>query len=310
MSSTPVASSVPLSRRDLLSTGGSIALAARLGALGAASALLGSRAAADEIGPLLGPERVRAALRLRIAAAQAQASQALPGHPDNGDEAAYSDRRGSFSKGLPHDGLGEVSASAYSALLAALTSGEAADFESIPMGSSPTVKLTSPMAAYAFEMNGPDGHHTFVPAAPAFASARRAAEAIEVYWQAITRDVPFSDYATSPLVAEACADLSALSDYAGPKVGGVVTPATIFRHSQQIGLVGPYLSQFLWKPVAIGSLRLEQKYVVPVAGQKYGTSYASWLAIQNGVPQAPTPVLSGTPRYLITAHDLGESVHN
>ncbi len=301
-------SSAPVSRRALLGASGAAALAARFGATASVAALLGPRGSAAEIGPLLGLARVRAAYQKRVDAALNQAHMPLGSHPDSGDEALYPDLRGSYSKALPHNGLGEVDPLAFAALIKALMSGVNADFEAIPLGS--TTKLTSPQACYAFEMAGPDGHHLGIPAAPAFASARRAAEAIEVYWQAITRDIPCDQYPFHPLIAQACADLSALSDFNGPKIGGVVTSATIFRHSAHVGLVGPYLSQFLWKPFPVGTIPMEQKCNVPVAGDQYGFKYADWLAIQNGVPQTPTPVFSPVKRYLINAHDLGESVHN
>jgi hypothetical protein len=48
-------------------------------------------------------------LRLvRWAAANFQRSLPLPEHPDNGDEARYPSRFASYSKGLPHDSLGDV----------------------------------------------------------------------------------------------------------------------------------------------------------------------------------------------------------
>src|SRR5262245_6310536 len=185
-------------RRDVLELGGVAALA-RLGAAASASALLASRAGASAIGPLLAEARVRAAYRLREDAAAAQARKPLPAHPDNGDESLYADLRASYSKGLPHGPLGEVDPAAYAMMRGALASGMDADFEAIPLGGA--VKLTSPQAAFAFEMNGPDGHHTSVPPPPRFASAERAGEAVELYWQALTRDVPFEAYATDPLIA-------------------------------------------------------------------------------------------------------------
>lgn len=61
---------------------------------------------------------------------------------------------------------------------------------------------------------------------PTFASAAIAAQAAEIYWMALLRDVPFAEYDTHPLVAQAAADLSSFSGYTGPKQGGQVTPQT------------------------------------------------------------------------------------
>lgn len=99
--------SASLSRRTLLGMSGAAAglgsaaaLAVRFGATASMGALLSPRAAASEIGPLLGAERVRAAYLLRVAAARAQGQLPLGDHPDNGDEALYPDKRGSYSKAL------------------------------------------------------------------------------------------------------------------------------------------------------------------------------------------------------------------
>src|SRR5207302_3487962 len=58
---------------------------------------------------------------------------------DNGDEQLYPNRIASFTKGLPHNQLGEVDGNAYNALLRALRSGSASDFEAILLGAA--VKL-------------------------------------------------------------------------------------------------------------------------------------------------------------------------
>jgi hypothetical protein len=67
----------------------------------------------------------------------------LPETPSigNGDEDLYPSRIASYSKGLPHNDLGEVDLNAYNALLRALNSGLASDFEAIPLGG--TAKLAN-----------------------------------------------------------------------------------------------------------------------------------------------------------------------
>src|SRR5262249_14324013 len=44
----------------------------------------------------------------------------------------------------------------------------------------------------------------------AVASAGGAAEMVELYWEAYLRDVPFIDYGSNPLVAQAVADMNRL----------------------------------------------------------------------------------------------------
>ena len=55
-------------------------------------------------------------------------------HPTNGEEEAYPNKIASYSKGLPHNHLGEVDLAAYRALIHALTTGRKKDFEAIPLG--------------------------------------------------------------------------------------------------------------------------------------------------------------------------------
>jgi len=231
----------------------------------------------------------------------------LPDHHSNGDEDRYPNKIASFSKGLPHNPLGEVDLAAYTALLNALSTGQFAAFETIPLGGR--VKLANPQAAYTLELEGPDPHQVGMIAAPTFSSAEEAGEMGEVYWQALSRDVPFTAYDTHPLTLAAAADLSRFSDFRGPKAGGVVTPATLFRGNTPGDLVGPYLSQFLWLDVPYGATIIVQRCRTTVAGDDYMTAYPEWLNIQRGFSPARVNKLDPTPRYLRNGRDVGEYVH-
>ena len=177
-------------------------------------------------------------------AAKASSKQSSPSFSTNGDEERYPTKIASYTKGLPHNERGEVDLSAYSAFLNAIATGKHADFEAVPLGGR--VKFANPQAAYASSVEGFDLHELALSPPPAFASAETASEMVELSWQALTRDVPFAEYATHSLTAAAAADLSRCSDFHGPKVRGVVTPATLFRGSTTGDVIGPYLSQFLW----------------------------------------------------------------
>jgi hypothetical protein len=146
-------------------------------------------------------------------------------------------------------------------------------------------------------------------APPTFSSAAIAGEIIELYWQALTREVPFAAYVTHPLTNAAATDLSKCSDFRGPKADGVVTPATLFRGDTRGDLTGPYLSQFLWLDVLQGVMTLVQRGRVPVAGDDYLTAYPAWLANQRGFPSARVNVFDPISRYLRNGRDLGEYVH-
>ncbi len=91
-----------------------------------------SRVSAAEIGPVGSQRRRAQALQVRMEAAHGQHKMPLPDHPSNGDDTRFANRIASYSKGLPHNALGEVDLSAYGALIAALSSGEPGDFEQIP----------------------------------------------------------------------------------------------------------------------------------------------------------------------------------
>jgi len=258
-------------------------------------------AAADELDPLNAAKRRKAAYQVRRKAALFQKKLPLPPHPDNGDDLLYPNRIGSYSKALPHNALGEVIPGADNAMRNALSTGKPADYEAIPLGG--TMKLANPQAALAFQLEGADSHHLALPPPPALASIEEGGEAAEFYWQALTRDVPFSDYATDGLIAKTVVDLNLFPNFAG------ITADTVFRGETPGDRVGPYISQFLWKPIPFGATTVEQKYRTTVSGDNYMTDYASWLAIQNGQPPTSGNVFDPTPRYIRNGRDLGEWVH-
>jgi hypothetical protein len=259
----------------------------------------------SEIGPLTGEARRLKALQLRIDAAQLAYNRPLPDHTANGDEELYPNRIGNFSKGLPHNILGEVDRTAYDALLGALASGRQSDFEAIPMAGPR--KLVNPQAGLAFDLEGPDAAQMALPPVPRLASAQAAGEAAELYWMALLRPINFTQFDNDRRVAEAADDLSRLSNFGGPKQGGRVTPATIFRGLTPGDLAGPYVSQFLLKDAPFGSLLINQRQETtrPVA---YLTGFDDWLRIQNGGAAGP-PEIDPRRRYIRTMQDLTHYVH-
>jgi hypothetical protein len=251
-------------------------------------------------------ERSWQAYRLRRDAAIVHSNLPLPAYPTNDDEDAYPNKIASYTKGLSHNELGEVDLLAYTALTNALETGQPAAFEAIPLGGR--VKLANPLAAYAFELEGDDPHQFTMIAPPTFRSGETAGEMIELYWQALTRDVPFALYDTHLLTNAAAADLSKSSAFRGPKENGAVTPVTLFRGDTHDDLTGPYLSQFLWLDVPAGTLTTVQRNRVHVTDDDYMIAYPEWLNIQRGFPPARVNVIDPTPRYLHTGRDLAAYV--
>ncbi len=196
------------------------------------------------------------AYRIRHECAVFEKNQLVAAHPDNGDEVLFTNKIASYSKGLPHNDLGEVDLTAYHQLVSALTTGDPQDFEAVPVIG--TLKLSDPQASYAFDMEGADSHRLGTLPPPTLGSAWQAGEMVEAYWHALTRDVPFANYNSNPLIASAAADLSAMSDFRGPKSGGKVTLETLFRGNTPGDLTGPYISQFLWHDVPCGATTVTQ----------------------------------------------------
>jgi membrane-associated phospholipid phosphatase len=251
--------------------------------------------------------RQQQALDLREDAAIFQSQQPPAAHPTNGDETSLPAYIGNFTKGLPHTQLGEVEPGTYETLLYALSTGRQSDFEALDRGSG--TKFVDPLAAFAFQMEGADSHCLGTPAPPAFASPDAAGEMVELYWQALARDVPFANYATSPITQAAIADLNNLSAFQGPTVNAKVTPATLFGGNVTGALTGPYISQFFWQPVPVNSTVVNQLYTAGAAGIDYLNSFDEWLVIQTGVPPFRAWTAAPQPKYIYNGRALAEWVH-
>jgi hypothetical protein len=270
-------------------------------------------------------ELVAHTFRTRVALARSDFEVPIPPHPTNGDEARYENKIGSDTRGLPHDGTGEVDPEAWESAARAFESREPADFENIILGG--TRKLVSPLTTLAVNLIGLNPAQFAIPPAPALASAEKAAEAVELYWQALLRDVPFDQYPTHPLAQEAIAELSNLRGYTGSRANGRVTADTLFRvtatyvdpadpsgrtprHVAVPGVLdGPYISQLLYRDIPYGTQSIKAVVRSPLPGSDFLTDYTEWLAVQDG--QAPTRKLAfaPVPRYLFTGRDLAEYNH-
>jgi len=287
-----------VSRRDLL------ALAAATG-----TTLLPAYASLATDSQLNGGGRRRLVFAIRRDAARSYLGERDGSTLTNGDEARYPDRRASFAKTLPHDDLGEVDRTAFAQFVATLRGGQSEQFEHLVRDAQAEVRLNDPQAAYALDLVGTDGHATHLPPPPAFASAGMAAEMVELYWLALTRDVAFREYGESPLIRAAAADLNACSAPIGPDPLGKTTPQTVFRGETRGDGIGPYLSQFLWLQIPYGVARIDQRYPFPSRAQSFLTEYPEWLACQRGQRPTHTLTLDGVPRYISSTRELAEFVH-
>lgn len=312
-SQTPTKRSEGLSRRKFIgsvgaTTAGAVALGALAPAVGKSSEVAAQRTPAGNSFYHL---RAQAAYQFRVNCAKDNFGPIPPmfDRPNNGDEVLYPNRIGSYSKALPHQPNGEVEPAAYDAMLDALRTGSPTAFEQIPMGGP--VRLTSPQAGYAFDLEGSDSFSMIQPPAPAFASREDAAEISENYWMALLRDVPFTEYSSNPIAAAAAADLTLYgADFKGPKdAGGNVTPNLLFRGPTAGDKAGPLLSQFWYRPCHFGANEIEQKITTAMPGIDYMTDFATWLSIQNGAAPASGDVFDPVLRYMRSARDIGQWVH-
>lgn len=263
-----------------------------------------------------GTARADACLQIRVAAAQFERNQPIPQHPTNGDEQLLDTKIGNYSKGLPHNQFGEVDLGAYQTMLNALNSGSPADFENITLGGGR--KLVNPQSGLAFDMEGADSHALAIPPAFNVQSPDRAAEMVENYWQALTRDVPFSQYGQEPLTAAAIAELDKLAQrgvFHGPTQNGHVTANTLFRGLTPEDQIGPYVSQFFLMPAPFGALTVNddsgnpaQRYNSVQPGIDFMTTTDEWLRIQNGFAPSASLTPAG-PRFINAARVLNMFVH-
>jgi len=226
-------------------------------------------------------------------------------HVNNGDDALYPTRIASYTKSMPHNPLGEVDQDVYQIYLRSIEEGDRELFDTIPTPGNITLRNIENI--WSMDYLGPDSHSLTLKPAPTFSSAENAGEFVELYWQAVTRDIPFSQYDSNADIRAAANDLSSMSDFRGPKENGKVTPQTLFRGITPGELSGPYISQFLAMDIPYGALLVPQKIVTSPIGQDYVTKYQDWLNQQNG-SVAKTKINDPMHRYIRNGRDIGEYV--
>jgi hypothetical protein len=240
----------------------------------------------------------------RVSAAQAELSVRIPNEITNGDEQRFPNRIGNYSKGLVHNGIGEVDAASYASFLRAVNSGDARLFDQIHMGGS--APLIDPQAGLAFDLEGTDSHQLAIGTPPSVASREIADAAVENYWQALCRDVNFTQYGNEPLTTAAIAELNSLPSFHGPKP---VTAQNLFRGFTAGDVLGPYVSQFLLVPFNYGAVPVTQLLTTYLPGIDYMTDQASWLAVQNGQGPFGSNQVDPNPQHMRNGRGISAYVH-
>ncbi len=226
-------------------------------------------------------DRVQKSLDLRIGTAEEDASIPAAQRIDNGDEARYADKCGTYTKAVLQDTIGRVNPGAYATFKKALDSGKPADFDNIILGGPRTLNGPQGGLAYLFECK--DSSQFYVAPAPALESELYATELVELYWASLLRDVAFNDYAANDFAITAANELSALAAYRGPRRDGKVTTDLLFHGDFAGETVGPYLSQFLLQDTSFGALPVVQKYTTAAPNVDFMLDPTTFQGVQNGI---------------------------
>ncbi len=222
---------------------------------------------------------------------------------------------------MRQDSIGLVNPAAYQSFTRALASGRPSDFENIIIGGTRT--LNGPQGGLAFTLEGTDSHQfgsapsphnqehwAVVPAPPSIASPAWGTELTELYWCSLLRDVAFTDYASSPVALAACAELTSMPSYAGPRnASGQVTPHLLFRGAYPGETVGPYISQLIITPTQFGAAPLSNQFITYQAGLNYMLDPVSFLQVQNGIDTGQRNQNDPTLRYLHDGRGLAAWTH-
>ncbi|MCI0664156.1 MAG: hypothetical protein L0220_24120, partial [Acidobacteria bacterium] len=292
------------SRRQFLSAAGGITTATLASGTVGLTSLTGSSgmlAKANDHHHSSNNKRRLRALEVRIKAAFNNLQKRFPESQNNGDEDRFPSRIASYSKGLPHNSLGEVDRNAYQKLFLAVANDDPSRYDAIPLGG--TTRLANPQSSVALDLEGADSNSLSVMTPPRFASEAYAGEVAELYWRALTRDIPYSQYGNEQLTNAAIEDLNRFTNYQG------VNADNIFRGQFPGDQTGPYLSQFLLQSYIVGSTPVRQLYRTPLAGDDHMTAYQTWLDIQNGGPPASATTFDSTLRYIRNGRDMTEWAH-
>ena len=263
------------------------------------------------IPPGVSNPRVIESFELRVSEAINDALLGPAVNQNNGDDARYADKGGTYTKGLPHDQFGRVNLTAYASFKKALASGKFSDFENIIVGGTRT--QNGPQGGLAFDLEAPDNvqfGQPQVPPAPTIASDQTATEMLEHYWASLLRDVAFTDYPSNSVAKQAAAELGSQPTYTGPRNGsGNVTPNLLFRGGFPGETLGPYISQFYITPTFMGAQPISQQMQTFLPNIDYMTSFSDWLTVQNGNVTGLQNQIDPQLRYRRDGRDLAAFTH-
>eukprot|EP00903_Cladosiphon_okamuranus_P014557 g13503.t1 len=248
----------------------------------------------DSLDFLSPSERAKVTLHKRVGAAKEEFQVGPTCHITNGDEQSVPDFAGQFHKSLPHDYNGVVDAAAYEKLLDCAFSADINVCDKVPSGARMDgAKMINPLGGTAHQIDGADTDNVFITTPDGVLSERLAAQMAEVYWMALTRDIPFNDFATDPVIAAAAENLENLPEFKGLNIpkgkNGKIDPMQELFRTDWPGVTnGPLVSQLLLSDFVIDTIRVTPKQTTLVPGMDYMTSVQDWLDVQNGASKVET----------------------
>ena len=234
---------------------------------------------------------------------------------------------GSYTKGLNHNSItGHLQSSAdYKNFVCALINNNQQKLSLIPMAPKFELKMVDPLGSLSSPLIGADKCFFHLCNPPTLHSKTGAAEMIELYSMALTRDMSFINYNTNPLITTVLKYmnnedvLKYLQDYS-PK--NIINSSTIFRGPFKGDQVGPYISQLLYLNIPMGALTIAQIYEVYISKEasirigitnEWGRNNTEIINIQNTyisrLPPLP-PRSSLLQRYIFNGRSLAETVHS
>jgi hypothetical protein len=244
--------------------------------------------------------------RLRVRAIERSLRKNPPLQKNNGEEKDYP-YIATFTKGLQHDKDGKVLKSAYTEYIEYLQNGSFKKFGEVKLGGER--KFVNPFAGICYDLIGSDPTQFAHPPAPRFDSMEGTAEVIELYLISLLRDVPFTDFTGNVDAVNGCRELSQIAECKAPRLNGAVVPETVFKDEFTGKLLGPYISQFLYKDIPYAQKAIKQTYPMYTPGKDYLVNYDEWLSIQNGKLPKEKVVKESIERYILTPRDLATFVH-
>lgn len=265
--------------------------------------------------------RVQQALSLRTTVAQTDAALPVPPHTTNGDLQRYPDHSASYSKVLLQHDICVVDPAAWSSFMKALQTGNNSDFEAIILGGTRT--LNGPQGSYAFDLETADSSQfgnapdigdpkgpALVPPFDQVTSEAYGTQLVEMYWASLMRDAAFTDYPGNATANAAAAELNSMPAYRGPRDSkGNVTPNLLFRGNFQGETIGPYMSQFMITPTAMGQQAMSMLCTTYLPGTDYMQDATTFLQVQNGISTGLSNQNDPTLRYLHDFRGLAALTH-